>query len=128
MTEGIIIALIGIASSVIPICLKSFFDYKRGRDTLPKDVEDLKQLLKMHMKEEEEHNRQMNEHNKQMQDITISQLRHSITNIYHTNKKSEKLEDRMKEDLCSLYTSYTSLGGNSYVHEIYDEMMNWESK
>jgi hypothetical protein len=35
---------------------------------------------------------------------------------------------RTKDDLCSLYEAYTSIGGNSFAHELYEEMMGWDVK
>lgn len=57
----------------------------------------------------------------------ICSLRHEITSIYERYKDSEILPINVKQDLCSLYENYTSLGGNSYVHQIYEDMMDWES-
>lgn len=58
-------------------------------------------------------------------EINKSELRHSITQIYFENKDSKTLDLRTKDDLCSLYEAYSSIGGNSFAHELYEEMMNW---
>lgn len=58
-------------------------------------------------------------------EINKSELRHSITQIYFENKDSRTLDLRTKDDLCSLYEAYSSIGGNSFAHELYEEMMNW---
>lgn len=81
-------------------------------------------------------------HNEQMKEVTIllkkiesslkgqqkadiCSLRHSITDIYERYKNSKSLPINIKQDLCDLYESYTELGGNSYVHQIYEDMMEW---
>lgn len=61
------------------------------------------------------------------QKADICSLRHSITDIYEKNKDSKTLPINIKQDLCNLYESYTELGGNSYVHQIYEDMMEWDA-
>lgn len=57
--------------------------------------------------------------------ITI--LRHEITLIYEKYKLSKRLPQRIKQNLCYLYEQYEGLGGNSYVGNIVEEMMEeWE--
>ena len=60
--------------------------------------------------------------------INKSELRHSITQIYYKYKDDKTLDLRTKDDLCSLYEAYSSIGGNSFAHELYEEMMNWQVK
>lgn len=62
------------------------------------------------------------------QEATKASLRHEITYIYEKYKDKKILPGNTKKDLCSLYEVYTLLGGNSYVHEIYEEMMKWDTK
>lgn len=67
----------------------------------------------------------------QLQDqkkATICSLRHSITGIYEKYKDEQKLPSNVREDLCSLYERYSELGGNSYIHSIFEEMIEWKSK
>lgn len=59
-------------------------------------------------------------------DATICALRHSITKIYEEYKNKKVLPINIKEDLCSMYESYANLGGNSFVHTIYEEMIEWD--
>lgn len=62
------------------------------------------------------------------QEATRASLRHEITYIYEKYKDRKILPGNTKKDLCSLYEVYTLLNGNSYVHEIYEEMMKWDTK
>lgn len=61
-------------------------------------------------------------------EINKSELRHSITQIYFQHLPTKTLDLRTKDDLCSLYTAYSSIGGNSFAHELYEEMMDWDVK
>ena len=61
-------------------------------------------------------------------EINKSALRHSITEIYYKHCDEKMLDMNTKNDLCSLYEAYTSIGGNSFVHELYEEMMAWQIK
>lgn len=61
-------------------------------------------------------------------EINKSALRHSITEIYYKHCDEKMLDMNTKNDLCSLYEAYTSIGGNSFVHELYEEMMSWQIK
>lgn len=61
-------------------------------------------------------------------EINKSALRHSITEIYYKHCDEKMLDMNTKNDLCSLYEAYTSIGGNSFVHELYEEMMEWQIK
>lgn len=57
--------------------------------------------------------------------ITI--LRHEITLIYEKYRLSKRLPQRIKQNLCYLYEQYEGLGGNSYVGNIVEEMIEeWE--
>lgn len=53
-------------------------------------------------------------------------LRHSITKFYQEHLDKKQLSSYQLEDIINLYESYQSLGGNSYVHELVDEIKTWE--
>lgn len=76
----------------------------------------------------EEVNQKINDNNEKWEEINLVELRHSITEIYYEYCDQKSFSHNMKEDVCSLYAAYVKLGGNSYVHEIYEEMMDWEVK
>lgn len=71
---------------------------------------------------------EMKAQTEQHKNIAIVELRHSITEVYYQYCDKKSFSHNMKEDVCSLYEAYSKLGGNSYVHEIYEEMMTWEVK
>ena len=76
----------------------------------------------------DELDKKINENNKNWNDINLVELRHSITEIYYKYCDEKSFPRNMKEDVCSLYAAYVKLGGNSYIHIIYEEMMGWEVK
>lgn len=55
-------------------------------------------------------------------------IRHSLTEIYYRYQKEKIFPHNIKQDVCFLFEAYESLGGNSYVHELYEEMMTWKTE
>ena len=53
----------------------------------------------------------------------LCSARDSLTRIYDAAMKSEGISDYQKQNFIALYDVYCSLGGNSYVHQIHDEIM-----
>ena len=70
----------------------------------------------------------MQEEAKVNAEATLATLRHDITYAYEKYKKTKKLPGNTKNDICSLYEIYVKMGGNSYVHEIFEEMMKWDTE
>ena len=60
------------------------------------------------------------------EEATKCGLRHSITKFYQEHFDKKQLSSYQLEDIIHLYESYQSLGGNSYVHELVDEIKTWE--
>ena len=59
-------------------------------------------------------------------DYNIVMLRHDITSVYEHYKGAAAMPKIIYESTMNLYDKYSSLGGNSYVHEIVEEMRQWE--
>lgn len=59
-------------------------------------------------------------------EISKSELRHSITEIYFEHCSQKSFDLNTKNDLCSLYEAYSKIGGNSFAKELYEEMMDWD--
>lgn len=59
-------------------------------------------------------------------EATACILRHQITSTYERYLKEKKLPSHTKQDICYLYEKYIELGGNSYIKQIYSDMMTWE--
>lgn len=73
-------------------------------------------------------NNKIQSYQEEIREINKSEIRHSITQIYFEHCDDKVLDLRTKEDLCSLYSAYNSIGGNSFAHELYEEMMTWQVK
>ena len=71
---------------------------------------------------------EMKNDSKRNEEATKASLRHAITYIYEKYKVKKILPGNTKNDLCSLYEAYILLNGNSYIHEIYEEMMTWDTE
>lgn len=54
-------------------------------------------------------------------------IRSSITHMYYKYKEVKCLPVHEKANLIALKASYDQLDGNSYVHSIYEEMMEWDT-
>lgn len=97
---------------------------------LKKPKQWLQQLIKETTKDnfdeiKEEFNK-IHDFNDSEKKTSLNILRHDITVIYERYKTDKKIPSRIKEDLCILYEDYDSRGGNSYVHTIMEEMMEWD--
>lgn len=53
-------------------------------------------------------------------------LRNTITHLYYKYLKDKAMPAYERENLVSLYNQYTNLDGNSYIHQVYEEMLKWE--
>ena len=59
-------------------------------------------------------------------DYNIIMLRHDITSVYQNYKSSAAIPQGIYQSTMELYDKYEDLGGNSYVHEIVEEMKQWK--
>lgn len=56
----------------------------------------------------------------------LMMLRNSILTIYFTYEKEKEIPEAQYESMLGMFDVYTSLGGNSFVHDIVDEMRTWK--
>lgn len=70
--------------------------------------------------------KEVHEKLKKNDEATACVIRHQITSTYEQYRLAKKIPTHTKEDLCYLYEKYIELGGNSYVKQIYNDMMTWE--
>ena len=88
--------------------------------TLADNQESLSKVLSVHNTEQKA----------ESEKLRLSQqcmIRSSITHMYYKYKEAQCLPVHEKENLVALKTSYDQLDGNSYVHSIYEEMMEWDT-
>lgn len=69
--------------------------------------------------------RKLEDFHSEWKDYNIIMLRHDITSVYEHYKSSAAVPQAVYESTMNLYDKYQKLGGNSYVHEIVDEMKTW---
>ncbi len=70
--------------------------------------------------------RKLEDFHTEWKDYNIVMLRHDITSVYEHYKSSAAMPKVIYESTMSLYDKYQALGGNSYVHEIVEEMKTWK--
>lgn len=54
------------------------------------------------------------------------QLRSEMLRIYYHNMDDKKIRQYEFENFVHLYEAYKSLGGNSFIDKIYEEVQSWE--
>ncbi len=69
--------------------------------------------------------RKLEDFHSEWKDYNIVMLRHDITSVYEHYKDAAAIPKVVYESTMNLYDKYQKLGGNSYVHEIIEEMKGW---
>lgn len=54
------------------------------------------------------------------------QLRSDMLSIYYHNRERKTIRQYEYENFILLYKAYKSLGGNSFIDKIYEEVHTWE--
>ena len=91
---------------------------KSGASYLENEIRQMKDMLEKHVSDD----------TMKREDIALQKeamkcmLRDSITHIYYKRSTECEIPIYELEDLVHLYESYTSLGGNSYVQKLYQQM------
>lgn len=80
---------------------------------------EIKDMLKQHIVESELKNKSQNE-------ALLCITRSEITGMYYKYFEKKTIPMYERENLIKLYDSYEKNGGNSYVHTIVEEMLEWE--
>ena len=114
-----IIAIMTVLGSVFkwPARIVKKYYEEHTKDIIDAKVNEIKEMIQ-----------KLNDSEIVNEEATRASLRHSITYIYEKYKDEKVLPGNTKNDLCSLYAAYTKLNGNSFIHEIYEEMMKWDTK
>ena len=58
----------------------------------------------------------------------ISMIRHEIVDTYETYKEEKRIPLPVYQSVLDLYDKYASLGGNSFVHEVIEEIKTWDKE
>lgn len=80
-------------------------------------------ILKDRIDAVDEHGDQMKVFSEVMKEL----LRERIMEIYRRNRTERQLEDHERYELRQAYSSYKSIGGNSYIDGYYETMDSWET-
>ena len=70
--------------------------------------------------------RKLEDFHSEWKDYNLIMLRHDITSVYQHYKSSAAIPQNIYQSTMELYDRYQALGGNSYVHEIIEEMKTWK--
>lgn len=62
-----------------------------------------------------------------IKNATLSLTRNSLTRIYYKAIERGGISAYDRENFLKMYDSYSALGGNSYVHEIYEQVLKMPS-
>lgn len=69
--------------------------------------------------------RKLDDFHSEWKDYNVVMLRHDITSVYQRYKDSAAIPQNVYQSTMELYDKYLKLGGNSYVHDIIEEMKTW---
>lgn len=69
--------------------------------------------------------KKLDDFHSEWKDYNVVMLRHDITSVYQYYKDSAAIPQNVYQSTMELYDKYLKLGGNSYVHEIVEEMKGW---
>ena len=86
------------------------------RNCLDERLEPIKEDLK-----------QIHESLDKQQELNLCLLRHQITTLYYKGLETKTLPTYDKESVLMMADAYYSLGGNSYIHSIVEEIKTWET-
>lgn len=86
---------------------------------------EMSSLLNGMSKDMDRIDRKLEDFHSEWKDYNIVMLRHDITSVYQHYKSSAAIPQGIYQSTMELYDKYQSLGGNSYVHEIVEEMKTW---
>ena len=53
-------------------------------------------------------------------------LREAMLKTYYRNKDGEKIRQYEYENFLECYSAYKALGGNSFIDEIHEKVIEWE--
>lgn len=123
---GTVIGLVLSSITLITLCCKPirkrFIAWIRRTsktDETAEWMQEFKEMLQNHIALDEKKQAQMDIISAAMLDL----LRGDITRIYFQYIGQKEIPAYEKQNLVTLFERYTIMGGNSYIHNIYDELM-----
>ena len=123
---GTVIGLILSAITLITLCCKpirkrfvSWIRHTSKTDETVQWMQEFKEMLQNHIALDEKKQAQMDLISAAMLDL----LRDDITRIYFQYIGKKELPAYEKQNLATLFERYTKMGGNAYIHNVYEELM-----
>ncbi len=123
---GAVIGLVLSSITLITLCCKpirkrfiSWIRRTSKTNETTKWMQEFKEMLQNHIALDEKKQAQMDLISAAMLDL----LRDDITRIYFQYISQKELPAYEKQNLAILFERYTKMGGNAYIHNIYDELM-----
>lgn len=113
-----IIALIVLIVKPIRTKFVAWISKTSDKDGINAKIDNLTVLVQKQIEQNEEINSELKKQSLALQ----ANLRNSILVIYNSRMKAGYITLYEKENLAKLYENYTSLNGNSFVHNCYDEL------
>lgn len=65
---------------------------------------------------------------KKIREAQRCQLRSEMLRIYYHNKDQKKIRQYEKQNFICLYDAYRALKGNSFIVDVHDKVMSWETE
>lgn len=115
-----IIALVVLIVKPIRSKFVNWISKTSDKDNIHQKIDELTELVKKLNDTNEAQNLQIDKTNKAL----LSTIRKEIVDIYNTCIENEFITLYMKDTLHSLYDEYVRLGGNSFVHDLVEELNN----
>lgn len=81
-------------------------------DSIKTDVE--------HLRSE---NQTQNESIELIKHANIDEMKHTLTEMYYNAKRDNGISRYNRTNFVTMFETYSRLGGNSYVHELYDQIL-----
>ena len=99
-------------------------DHQEGEACTKKALDELNKIVKEMQKTDTSHSTDI----ALLKAHALCTARDALTRIYDLAMKNEGISDFQKQNFLALYDVYCNLGGNSYVHQIHDEILTLPRK
>ena len=103
--ENVIVALIGAVASIVTVVINARKTRSEVRDTTKQLKEDI---------------------DKQQNETIVLSLKNNIQGVYAMYRGERAIPLAVWSGICEMYDDYTKRGGNTYIHDLFDEMKQWD--
>lgn len=95
---------------------------KKNQEEIADSLEEIKGLVL-------DQGQQLNAINNSMNVLNVSQMdlmRYNMNRLYYKYRPHKKILDCDKKAFIKLYDDYHDMGGNTWIDQLYREVMSWE--